>query len=122
MERRLQHRIVTKPGTVGLARNYKVTAKPSTDHVPGYWRLVTVKDALVRVRQYPHANKDRALSHFGWFVTTHRPANGDLYVSIEDASGRIVDEYEASGGSVVRHPRGTHSVSPVIPLKAGMPV
>ncbi|QWY81398.1 hypothetical protein SEA_RIZWANA_101 [Arthrobacter phage Rizwana] len=122
MERRLQHRVVTAPSNVSFVRNYKVTAKPTTDNIPGYWRLVTVKDAKVRVRQYPHAEMNSALAHFGWFVTAHCPAKGDLYVSIEDGSGRIVDEYETVGGSVTRPPRGGHDVAPVIPLKVGMPV
>lgn len=110
MERRSPHRIVRNSRFTDEAlAPYRVTARPTTDLIPGYWRLVTVSEGKARVRQYPHVEHDRALAHFGWFVTNMRTIT-DFYVSLENASGQLVDEFERRHGAEVRPPAGAHNI------------
>lgn len=119
MERRSPHRIVrTTSYTDTVLSPYLVTANPTTDLVPGYWRLVTIFEGRAHVRQYPHVEHDRALAHFGWFVTARREVP-DFYASLENASGRLVDEFERREGSDYRPPAGAHLI--VVPSTPNTP-
>jgi hypothetical protein len=110
MERRTPHRIVRGPRFTDEAlASYRVTARPTTDLIPGYWRLVVINEGKARIRQYPHAQHDRALAHFGWFVTARASAT-DFYVSLENASGQLVDEFERRMGDTFRPPAGAHQI------------
>jgi hypothetical protein len=110
MERRTPHRIVRHNSyTDERLSPYVASPNRSTDHIPGYWRLVTVHQGRAHVRQYPHTEHDRALAHFGWFVT-HRADATDFYASLENASGSLVDEFERRAGVDHRLPVKAHQI------------
>ncbi|ALY10639.1 hypothetical protein FDH86_gp104 [Arthrobacter phage Tank] len=110
MERRSPHRIVRgSTFTDQRLAPYRASVALTTDLIPGYWRLVVVQDGKARVRQYPHAQNHRALAHFGWFVIA-RASAPDFYVSLENASGQCVDEFERRMGETFRPAAGAHQI------------